>query len=490
MVAAKIAPGYGRAVGSKPDLPRIAVLGAGPAGTGAAFALSRGAQAEVTVFEQRDTVGGNAGSFLLDGIWCDYGSHRFHPVADPRVLNDVKALLVNDLLLRPRHGRILLKGRWIHFPLKPLDLLTQLPIDFTASIGMDTLGKLLPQPKIEVENFATVLRRGLGRTMSENFYYPYVEKLWGLPPEALAVTLAKRRVSGSSIGKILRKVVGQVPGLKTETTGRFFYPRKGFGEISERLHQEAAAHGAEFIFNARVSGVYRDGNKVTTVRYDREGETHHLPVDYVWSTLPIGLLVRLMDRPAPAPVLEAAERIRFRGMILIYLVLPQDRFSEYDAHYFPERSIPISRMSEPKNYADTKEPVGRTVLCAELPCDPHEEAWSLSDEELGKRMCSWLASVGLPLQAPPVKVVTRRLKQAYPIYDRDYETHFRIMDEWLASIDGLLTFGRQGLFAHDNTHHALAMAYAASDCRKADGTFDRERWSDCRVEFTSHVVED
>ena len=34
-------------------------------------------------------------------------------------------------------------------------------------------------------------------------------------------------------------------------------------------------------------------------------------------------------------------------------------------------------------------------------------------------------------------------------------------------------FGRQGLFAHDNTHHALAMAYAAVDCLREDGTFDK-----------------
>jgi hypothetical protein len=32
-------------------------------------------------------------------------------------------------------------------------------------------------------------------------------------------------------------------------------------------------------------------------------------------------------------------------MILIYLVLEQDQFTEYDAHYFPEEAIPMSRMS-------------------------------------------------------------------------------------------------------------------------------------------------
>ncbi|MCB2117079.1 MAG: NAD(P)/FAD-dependent oxidoreductase, partial [Rhodobacteraceae bacterium] len=98
-------------------LPRVTVLGAGPAGIAAAYALTKG-KAKVEVLERAMAPGGNSTSFMIDDIWCDYGSHRFHPVADPNVLADVKALLGPDLLLQPRHGRIRLGGRWIHFPLK------------------------------------------------------------------------------------------------------------------------------------------------------------------------------------------------------------------------------------------------------------------------------------------------------------------------------------------------------------------------------------
>jgi len=77
--------------------------------------------------------------------------------------------------------------------------------------------------------------------------------------------------------------------------------------------------------------------------------------------------VRSVRPEAPPDVLEASGGLAFRGMILIYLLLGQDQFSEYDAHYFPERAIRITRLSEPKNYSLTNTP-GRTVLCAELPC--------------------------------------------------------------------------------------------------------------------------
>jgi hypothetical protein len=54
----------------------------------------------------------------------------------------------------------------------------------------------------------------------------------------------------------------------------------------------------------------------------------------------------------------------------------------------------------------------------------------------------------------------------------------------------LITFGRQGLFAHDNTHHTMAMAYALVDALRPDGSFDRDSWARARKAFESHVVED
>ena len=121
--------------------PHVVILGAGPAGTGAACQLIRTGKAKVTVLEQRDSVGGNAGSFTLGGLRVDYGSHRLHPACDPEILKDLKNLLGEDLLLRPRHGRIRLRGRWIHFPLKPADLLLRLPKSFTFGVGIDMVGQ-------------------------------------------------------------------------------------------------------------------------------------------------------------------------------------------------------------------------------------------------------------------------------------------------------------------------------------------------------------
>ena len=468
----------------------VVILGAGPSGVAAAYQLVKKGLASVTVLEQRDGVGGNAGSFELDGVYCDFGSHRLHPVVPPEIMQDLRQLLGKDLLYQTRHGRIRLQGRWIHFPLQPMDLFFRLPKTFALRILADTVRKAVRRAPSGPETFATVLERGLGQTICREFYFPYARKLWGVDPEELAPTAAQRRVSGSSIGKILRKVAKQIPGLKPPGAGRFYYPRRGYGQISQCLYEAARAAGADFKFGARFTAIERDGSGVKAVRYQLGGQEFEVPTRTVWSTIPIDRLVQGMRPEAPQDALEAASSISFRGMILIYLVLGRDQFSTYDAYYFPEMSIPISRLSEPKNFSASFEPRGRTVLCAELPSDPGRPEWEMSDEELGRRLCDWLGCAGLPAPAPVSRVVTRRLRHAYPVYRRDYEECFSRLDRWVGQIGGVLTFGRQGLFAHDNTHHTLAMAYSAAGCLSPEGKFDHARWAECRKEFETHVVED
>ena len=472
------------------QLPHVVVLGGGPAGVGAAFQLRRLKRARVTLIEANPAVGGNSGSFDHAGQRLDYGSHRLHPACDPAILNDIRTVLGGDLLDRPRHGRIRLRGRWIHFPLKPVDLLLRLDPRFALGTLRDMMrrGQKKSDDAQRPESFASVLQASLGETICSDFYFPYARKIWGAEPEELSAIQARRRVSAGSFAKLLRKLLSAVPGFKPAGSGRFFYPRRGFGQISEAFADAAAKSGAEIMLGCRVVGVQREGDG-WSVRVECGSDTRTMHADYLWSTLPITMLARMTTPKPDAQSLAASGDIQYRAMLLVYLTLPVPHFTEFDAHYFPELSVTITRLSEPKNYSALDEPRNSTTLCAELPCAPGDAHWEMSDADLGAIVAADLARSGLPLPAAPTSVCVKRLRFAYPIYRQGYERAFAALDVWASEQPNMLTFGRQGLFAHDNTHHALRMAYAASDCLGPDG-FDLERWARYRREFEGHVVED
>lgn len=473
-----------------PSTRRVVILGAGPAGVGAAYQLRRQGRAQVTVLEQNAVPGGNAGSFEFGGIRVDHGSHRLHPASDPEILDDIRTMLGDDLLDRPRHGRIRLRGRWVHFPLKPLDLMVRLDPAFALGTLRDMLLKPMRRAPTD-DSFADVLMASLGPTICNSFYFPYARKMWGHEPGALSGIQARRRVSAGSFLKLARKVLSAVPGFKPKGSGRFFYPRQGFGQISEAYAAAAAALGADLRYGQRVTRLLppTDGQEHWVVETTSGNGVDRIEADSLWSTIPITLLARLIGDGAPPAVHEAAAAINYRSMLLVYLELPVAQFTEFDAHYFPGADIRITRLSEPKNYSDTGGGPGGTVLCAELPCRPDDPWWTMDDAELGALVAADLARAGIPLPVVPSVVHVRRVRQAYPIYTLGYERAFGTLDAWVESLPRLLSYGRQGLFAHDNTHHALAMAYAAAACLEPGG-FRADRWAEYRAVFATHVVED
>jgi len=468
----------------------VTVLGAGPAGLAAALELAESG-IQVTVVEQQDHVGGNATSFEFGGVNVDYGSHRLHPASPPQVLSRIQKILGNDLLTRPRHGRIRLMGRWIHFPLRPVDLLLRMHPRFSAGVGVDLARKIIPSSPRSGGNasFADILTQGLGGTICKQFYFPYARKIWGIEPEQISPIQAYKRVSAGSIGKMLKRLLPGKGSGGANTKGIFYYPRYGFGQISRALHQAAENAGAKFFLGCTVEKIKLDTDDRKVV-INCGGGQKEITSSQVYSTIPVTLLTRLMDTPVPQTVQAAAQSLAFRSMVLVYLLLDQDHFTEYDAHYFPGEEFPFTRLSEPKNYSDRPEPAGKTVLCAEIPCFQGDSIWSKPADELADMVCEGLSQAGLPVSSRILEVHLEKIRFAYPLFSVGYEKNFAILDEWVDGLDGLLSFGRQGLYVHDNTHHAIFMAQAAARCLQDDGTIDASAWQAQRRIFETHVVED
>ncbi|MGQ0630657.1 MAG: FAD-dependent oxidoreductase [Sporichthyaceae bacterium] len=476
-----------RTAGESADL---VVLGGGPAGLAAAWRAARTGRS-VILLEALDHVGGMAASIEVAGIRVDAGSHRLHPATPAPLLTDLRTLLGEDLQTRPRHGRLRIGDTWLGFPLRPAELARSLPPRMLAGIGRDAVTG--PLRKAREDTFAEVLRSGLGPTLYDALYAPYAVKLWGLPGEALDGEQARRRVTADTPWKVAGRLLararpGRLTGEGGSGQGRIFhYPRRGFGQISDVLAEAATKAGAGIELGRRVTGITLGGGQTVTC-----ADGTQVRGSQIFSTLPLPALARMLD-PAPAPsVTAAAATLRFRAMVLVYLVHGGGRWTEFDAHYLPASGTPITRISEPANYrVSAGDPTGHSVLCVEIPCEVGDAIFTASVADLGAIVTDTLARTGLP-PLNLLDVVVHRVRTVYPIYARGYAAPLATLDDWAGGLSNLTSFGRLGLFVHDNTHHALAMAYAAVDALGPDGDdgVDPVAWAAARARFATHVVED
>ncbi|MPZ96116.1 MAG: FAD-dependent oxidoreductase [Propionibacteriales bacterium] len=462
----------------------VVVLGAGPAGLAAAWRAARRGFS-VRVLDRADHVGGMSSSFEVAGVRVDLGSHRLHPATPPRVMQDLQTLLGEDLQTRQRSGRLRIGGTWVSFPLKAGELTRRLPAAMTAGIARDAMTG--PMRRARHDTYAEQLRAGIGPTVYNALYGPYAQKLWGLPGDEISGQQARKRVTGNSVWKVAGRMLRGGGTSGSSGQGRVFhYPRRGFGQICDRLADGAVEAGAEIHLGAEVDQLNPSYDDVRVQSVDG-GVTQ---AGIALSTLPMPLLARITSPGPSLAAMEAATRLRFRAMVLVYVVHKGGRWTPYDAHYLPAGDTPVTRISEPANYRESADdPTDVSVICAEIPCAVDDDIWTADDESLAMVVEEAVDRADLPPLAR-AEVVVRRLPFVYPVYEIGYERRLAGIEAWVTGIPQIVTFGRLGLFAHDNSHHAMLEAYEAVDCLGLDGRFDLARWRIQRAKFAEHVVED
>ena len=286
----------------------LLVVGAGPAGLVAAWRAAPPATRSRCV-ERAERVGGHGRQ--LRGR---RGAGRPRqpppaPVARPALLDDLRALLGDDLQVRPRHGRIRLAR-----PVGRLPAADRRPgraprRPFAARAAVDAaLAPARRGPR--ADTFAEVVRAGLGPTVADDFYGPYVRKIWDVDPSELSGELARRRVSAAR--------PSPSSAASCAGAGRRAAPSSTRGAASGRSSSGSPT--------PRPRGRHHPHRRRRGAPHPPDGAIVRL--DDATRSRRAGLVDRAAPRarrPRPAgpeaAVLEAAARLTHRAMVLVYLVL-------------------------------------------------------------------------------------------------------------------------------------------------------------------------
>jgi protoporphyrinogen oxidase len=436
------------------------VLGAGPAGLTAAYVLGlRGVHG--TVYEADGIVGGIAKTVEYKGYRFDLGGHRFFTKLAPlqRLWEDV---LGDEFLVRPRLSRIYYDGKYFAYPLQARDVVSRLGVAESALCSFSYFGSRLSRKGRTVETFEDWVIDAFGKRLYDAFFRSYTEKVWGIPGSEIHAEWAVQRIKDFSFWKALLAVTHLTRGRHTTLIDQFHYPRLGPGQMWEAFRARVEERGVPVELNHRALAIHHDGASVQGITVGRDGSQFDVAVDGVLSSIPLSELVLSLEPAPPEEIVAAAERLRYRSLCLVALVIDHEQ-------PFPDNWIylhdPGTRAGRVQNFGawspDMVKP-GTTCLGVEYFCFEEDDIWTMTDEEAVELATQELAKIGLVDPADVVDGVKVRVPKAYPMYDGDYREAVAVLRGYLAALENLKTFGRNGLHRYNNQDHSMWTAILAT----------------------------
>ncbi|HUP97436.1 MAG TPA: FAD-dependent oxidoreductase [Usitatibacter sp.] len=407
----------------------VVVIGAGPAGLGAALALGDTA----VVLEHGPDAGGLCATVALGGAVFDLGGHSFH-TPHPTIRELVFGAVAMEE--QAREAWCVVGGEWIPYPFqKNFGKLRDRTIVRECREGLERRSTVAPR------NLDEHLEGRYGAGITRHFLRPYNEKLWGPDLTRLTTEWTAQRMAASTDAPEAFSTEGGVrTPLQSDT--RVAYPaRGGYGEIFRSL----AKRVPRIRFGASVASIDTRLRSLATARGER------LHWKRIVSTLPLPVLLDLLP-DVPAPLRGAVRRLVALPVTLVLIALESRLETPIQRIYFPGNEFPGHKVVVNHNSSASLRALPNHGVLVEVSAGGGRAS---NAELLCKEVIAGLRSVRLLRDRDKV-AATRviELSRAYPV-----PTHERaaIVDDartWLAE-RGISSVGRFGEWAYINADEAL-----------------------------------
>lgn len=447
------------------------IIGSGPAGLTAALELAQSEQFRVLIVEKDTMVGGLAKTVEYKKCRFDIGPHHYLTDSE-KILQWWRNRMKYDFHAQKRFTRIYYKKKFFTYPLEPLNVIKGLSFwECIRCVGSYLKACLFPVRKIK--SFEDCITNKFGYRLYSMFFKTYTEKLWGISCTTLSADWASQRIKGFSLWHaIFYAFFGRWVTNKPRTIrDTFYYPSRGSGTLWEKAALELEnCHKARLLLRTEVVSIEHKNNEIIAVWARIATPTKgvastlkHHSVDYLLSSMPLRQFVLAMDPLPPESVVKAAQMLRYRGLIIINVIVNKISLCPDHWLYVHDKDVAMVRLDNMNNFSIhlVDDATSHTTLCLEYFAWHDDQIWMQPDQELIKRGAEELEKIGIARAADVLDGMVVRVPEAYPVYDEGYASHVATVRSYLAQFHNLHLIGRNALHQYNNMDTAMLTAFDA-----------------------------
>jgi protoporphyrinogen oxidase len=457
-------------------MKKAIVIGGGVTGLSVAWKLSEKGY-EVKVIEMDKFIGGLARSIKMGNYFFDIGPHAF-TTKDEEVFKKVMDLFKGEpgeMLYTKRTVKMMFRGKYVDYPLS-VKVLFQMGIipaimcslSFTKSKIRTSIDSLLGK---ETQNQNLTIKQwaidSFGKYLYLNFFKPYTEQFWKIETSELShrvipastrtdfAKALKHALKNKYLG-LSKREPGELSLVERESMPRY-YPKKGFGEIANRIDKQIKSNGGEIYTSQEVDEIIINSEN----SFDVKTKDKTFSGDFVVSTIPINNIASKIYPVLEENIIKSAKKLEYLSLVLLYLITKKQNILGCLNCYFLDK--PYNRISEMNFFSKSLSPQDENILAVEISCHYGSKMWKTSDEEIFSKCMQGLEKDNFLKKADIIDYKVIKVPSVYPIYRKDYDIHLKETQECFKKIKNFYSVGRQGQFYYGDIDQMIRIGFDTAD---------------------------